>query len=198
MNRLERAISQVTKQLSKRGKRFALVGGLAVSARTEPRFTRDVDFAVAVSDDREAERLIRDLVDAGYRLKATVEQDAVNRLATVRLLIPEEDASGIVADLLFASSGIETELVGGAEPVEIVPGLIVPLPHVGHLLALKVLSRDDIKRPQDLADIRALLKVADDKEIERTRNALSLITDRGFNRNRDLHQDLDALLETYR
>ena len=30
---------------------FALVGGLAVSARTEPRFTRDLDFAIAVADD---------------------------------------------------------------------------------------------------------------------------------------------------
>ncbi len=29
----------------------ALVGGVAVSVRTEPRFTRDVDLAVAVPDD---------------------------------------------------------------------------------------------------------------------------------------------------
>ena len=37
--------------------RLALVGGLAVSARAEPRFTRDVDLAVAVVSDDEAERL---------------------------------------------------------------------------------------------------------------------------------------------
>ena len=33
----------------------ALVGGIAVSTRTEPRFTRDLDFAVAVADDAAAE-----------------------------------------------------------------------------------------------------------------------------------------------
>jgi hypothetical protein len=32
----------------------AMVGGLAVSARAEPRFTRDLDFAVAVANDDEA------------------------------------------------------------------------------------------------------------------------------------------------
>ena len=34
---------------------FAVVGGLAVSARTEPRFTRDVDVAVAVANEAAAE-----------------------------------------------------------------------------------------------------------------------------------------------
>jgi hypothetical protein len=43
------------------GVRCALVGGLAVSARTEPRFTRDADLAVAVASDAEAESLIRAL-----------------------------------------------------------------------------------------------------------------------------------------
>jgi hypothetical protein len=44
--------------LRPRGKRFALVGGLAVSVRAEVRFTRDVDLAVAVSSDAEAESLV--------------------------------------------------------------------------------------------------------------------------------------------
>jgi hypothetical protein len=38
---------------------WAMLGGLAVSIRTEPRFTRDVDLAVAVAADDEAERLAR-------------------------------------------------------------------------------------------------------------------------------------------
>jgi len=37
---------------------LALVGGLAVSARTEPRFTRDLDFAIAVENDAEAESIV--------------------------------------------------------------------------------------------------------------------------------------------
>ncbi len=35
--------------------RWALVGGLAISVRSVPRFTKDLDFAVAVANDSEAE-----------------------------------------------------------------------------------------------------------------------------------------------
>jgi hypothetical protein len=37
---------------------WALVGGLAVGVHADPRFTRDVDLAIAVVNDREAEGLI--------------------------------------------------------------------------------------------------------------------------------------------
>ena len=43
MTSFEAALREVTGHLGKAGVRFALVGGLAVSARTEPRFTRDAD-----------------------------------------------------------------------------------------------------------------------------------------------------------
>ena len=48
MTSFEGALREVTGHL-------ALIGGLAVSARTEPRFTRDADLAVAVTSDAEAE-----------------------------------------------------------------------------------------------------------------------------------------------
>ena len=62
-----------------------------MSARTEPRFTRDVDVAVLVESDSAAEQLVRSLTAAGYGLSALVEQDAVGRLATVRLISPSVD-----------------------------------------------------------------------------------------------------------
>jgi len=37
---------------------YAFVGGLAVSARTEPRFTKDLDLAIAATEDREPETFI--------------------------------------------------------------------------------------------------------------------------------------------
>jgi len=46
---LEQALRQICADLSTTRHPFALVGGLAVSARTEPRFTRDADIAVAVA-----------------------------------------------------------------------------------------------------------------------------------------------------
>lgn len=186
MNALLDAIRRAGGHLDALERPWALIGGLAVSVRAEPRFTRDVDFAVAVSDDADAEGVVAELLGRGYRLLFTVEQDAVGRLATVRLALPGSDAGGVVLDLLFASSGVEPELVAAAERLEVLPGLSVPVPRTGHLLALKVLARDDVTRPQDVADIRALLAVADDAERARAREALALITARGYHRQKDL------------
>jgi len=42
------ALEAATADLRELAAPFALVGGLAIAARAEPRMTRDVDFAVAV------------------------------------------------------------------------------------------------------------------------------------------------------
>ncbi len=85
MTALEAALRRIEANLREAGVSFALVGGLAVSVRTEPRFTRAADLAVAVTSDAEAEALIATLRGLGYRIDAIVEPDAVGRLATVRL-----------------------------------------------------------------------------------------------------------------
>lgn len=79
MNRLEVALTTLLHEFSRHGTAAALVGGLAVSARTEPRFTRDVDLAVAVADDAEAEAVVRFLVGRGCATVAVVEQEATYR-----------------------------------------------------------------------------------------------------------------------
>lgn len=68
MNVLELALRRVALDLGKRDVRWALAGGFAVSARSEPRFTRDVDVAVAVADDAAAESLVHSLLSEGYRV----------------------------------------------------------------------------------------------------------------------------------
>ena len=64
--KLERALAAAAHDIAAEGKRFALVGGLAVSVRAEVRFTRDVDLAVAVENDAEAESLVYALKSRGY------------------------------------------------------------------------------------------------------------------------------------
>ncbi len=66
MNSLARVLTDVRFDLQELGVGAALIGGIAVSARAEPRFTRDVDLAVAVSGDAEAERLLFLLRGRGY------------------------------------------------------------------------------------------------------------------------------------
>ncbi|MBK9129598.1 MAG: nucleotidyl transferase AbiEii/AbiGii toxin family protein [Phycisphaerales bacterium] len=164
--------------------RYALVGGHAVSVRTEPRFTRGLDLAVAVTNDREAEALVTALGSRGYRIVAIVEQEATGRLATVRL--EHGSAPGVMVDLLFATAGIEAEVVDGATTVSLAPELALPVASVGHLLALKVLSIDDRTRPQDRLDVAALLRTATTDDLRIARHALSTIHDRGCDRGRDL------------
>jgi len=147
LTRVEAALGHAARDLADLGRRWALLGGLAVSARTEPRFTRDADLAVVVADDRDAERLVLALQQRAYRVVSAVEQEATGRLATVRLAPPGEAEQGVVIDLLFASSGIEPEIVAAAEPLETLPGLEVPVARLSHLIALKVLARDDRTRP---------------------------------------------------
>jgi hypothetical protein len=175
---------------------WALVRGLAVSARTEPRFTRDIDLVVAVEGDPDAERLVHDLQSRGYRLQAIVEQQAVARLATARL-VPGAEDGGVVVDVLFASSGIEAEIVAKAENLAIGPGLRVPVATIGHLVALKLLSRDDEVRPLDRADLVALVRAATPVDLEQARTAVALIQRWGFQPDRDLPVELERLLQSH-
>lgn len=192
MNLVDAALRRIAADLDRLQFRWALVGGFAVSARAEPRFTRDVDIAIAVPDDDTAERIVRTLLSEGYQFVASVEHDEAARLATIRLGADQD----VIVDLLFASSGVEAEIVAAAEPLELLPGLMVPVATTGHLIAVKVLARDDDRRPQDLADLRALVTAASANDVELARTTVRRITERGFNRGRDLDAALAALLGT--
>jgi hypothetical protein len=172
------AAARAAADLTDLGARFALVGGLAVSAWGEPRYTRDVDLAVAVADDREAERLLRALSARGYEIVAIIEQTRTKRLATARLRRAANRS--VFVDLLFASSGIEQELADGAVPID-----GVPVGRIGHLLALKVLSESE-RRLQDRIDIEQLATVASTEDWRTAEAMVRLIKARGFHRGRAL------------
>lgn len=180
--------AQVLDSVRKGGRQGCLVGGLAVSVRADPRFTRDVDLVVAVDGDAEGEALIRNLASDGFMASTVIEQDAVGRMAMVRL----SDKQGISIDILLASSGIENEIVRDAEALEVVRGVVIPVARVGHLIALKLLSVAP-GRETDAMDLRALARVADDIEWDRARRAVHLINSRGYARERDLIADLKSL-----
>jgi Nucleotidyl transferase AbiEii toxin, Type IV TA system len=193
VNRVESALRAVAVDLSELGLPWAVVGGFAVSARTEPRFTRDIDVAVAVVDDDGAESVARRLGAHGYRVVMLSEQDAVARLATARL-VPPGPGEDIVVDILFASSGIEPEIVAAATQTELIAGLVVPVALVGHLIAVKLLARDDVTRPQDRIDLVALRAAATDADLRLAEEAVELIDARGFGRGRDLRAALVELI----
>jgi len=188
---LEAALIRLDIDLLALGVRWALVGGWAVSLRGEPRTTRDLDVTIMVSNDREAEGIARDLGQRGYGFlpESVLEQTDVHRLATVRFISPATP-EGCIVDLLFASSGIEPEVVAAASRLEVLPGLDVPVVQLGHLIALKVLAG----RPQDLADLQSLRKYADDRDLKLARESLNLISRRGYDRGKDLLAEFSRLV----
>ena len=186
---VEAALIRLASDLEALKLRWALIGGLAVSALAEPRTTGDVDVVISVAEDHEAEKATMNLHARGYQIHSVLEHVS-GRISTVRLLAPGKPR--VLVDLLFCSSGIEAEIAAVAEPLEAVSGLEVPVAKVGHLLALKVLAaRTD--RMRDYEDARQLLLVATAEDLQLARESLELITRRGFDRDKDLQGELTRL-----
>ncbi len=182
-------LAQIRQHLEGLEVHWCLIGGLAVGALTEPRFTKDLDLAVATVDDQSSEGLIFALRGAGYRILAILEQQVSGRLATARLSPPDANEP-VVIDLLFASSGIESEIVARATTTEVFPGVWVPVASLGDLIAMKVLARDDDRRPQDRLDLKALLERSQASDIAIAQTALQGISRLGLDRGRPLLEDL--------
>ena len=193
LNPVERALKRIFAELDAADAQCALIGGFAVSARAEPRATRDVDVAVSADSDEAAEQLVFHLQGRGYVVGMLLEQEKTGRIATVRLT--RESERSVFVDLLFASSGIEPEIVAAAEELAVLEDVTVRVATRAHLIAMKVLARDDRHRPQDFDDLRALLAEATDDDLSSVRNALALVEARGFNRGRNLAADLERAIE---
>ncbi len=187
LNPVERALKRIFSELDDAGVACALIGGLAVSARAEPRTTRDVDVAISADGDAAVEQLVFHLQNRGYVVGMLLEQEKTGRIATVRLTRDSERS--VYIDLLFASSGIEAEIVAAAEDLAVLEEVTVRVATRAHLIAMKVLARDDRHRPQDFDDLRALLADASKAELNTVREALALVESRGFNRGRSLSED---------
>jgi len=181
----KRALAAICGELLQRGRRFALVGGLAVSVHADVRFTRAVDLVVLVADDSEAEALTYQLSSAGYSAVASVEHETRHRLSTVRLMSP----SGVKVVRLFASSGVETEIVDSASLVDFGSAGQIPVANAEELLAMNVLSMTDT-RLQDRIDAQRLLQLTPELDVARVRAHLARITARGYARKQDLEAKL--------
>lgn len=174
--------------------RWALVGALAVAVRAEPRFTRDIDLAVAAADDDHVERLVYDVSGRGYHVVSSTEHETSGRIAMVRLIPSQADAATAIIDLLFASSGIENEIVDEAEEIDVLPDVRAAVAQTGHLIALKLLSGGD-DRPYDVGDAQRLIRVASPRDLQVAKDAIALITARGYNRGRNLAAALDDAID---
>jgi hypothetical protein len=97
--------------------------------------------------------------------------------------------------LLFASSGLEAEIVDRAAPIEL--GVVgeVPVARSEELLSMTVLSMSET-RLQDRIDAQQLLAHNPGIDLASVRKNLAVIRERGFNRNQDLDAKLASLVPT--
>jgi len=196
-DRLPPLLRRAVPLLQEGGVGFALVGGLAVGIRAEPRFTRDLDFAVAVDSDDAAEQVARRFVTGGFHIRSELDNTRTGRLATLRLTErPDiESDEPVYLDLLFATCGIEPEVVSEAAPAQILPDLELPTARIPHLLAMKSVSAVNPHRLMDKQDMAWLAAEATPEELQRARELMDLITQRGYNPGHDLHALLDEAIE---
>jgi len=178
---------------------FAVIGGLAVSVHAEERFTKDVDFSVLVKDEQAGKKVLERLIDEkGYRPGEGFFDSRTEELRGARMYPPEAMGSEVPVDLLFSTCGIEHEAVRAARPLEVLGG--VPVVTRGHLIAMKVLSADDIDRRRDFDDLSALVKLADENDMAQARQALDLMAERGYGfalGKDDLQAELDQVCQLY-
>ncbi|WP_230470212.1 hypothetical protein [Lujinxingia vulgaris] len=115
------------------------------------------------------------------------------RLSTARTT-RERSQEWVYVDLLFASSGIEVEIVEQAQAIAVIPEVVIPVARPGHLFALKLLSESADERPQDAMDLRSLREIIVGEERKAAEEATRLIMDRGYGRGRDLSSRLKHTL----
>lgn len=169
---------------------FAVIGGLAFGARGVPRFTADLDFAVAV-DEAQTDEVVFALTQRGYRVDAVLIDKRTRRPATVRLKDPSSD---LLVDLLFDFVGIEREITAAATPTEVMPGQTWPTATRVHLCAMKLLAM----RPKDLGDLSVLLPALTSLEIRRLDLTLKHIEQTGKAGRRNLVREFRLVLQRTR
>jgi uncharacterized nucleotidyltransferase DUF6036 len=145
---LRRTLADLAAFLRANGTPYALIGGIAVSVRGEPRFTADVDVVASV----ELKRAL-DLLEATKRSDfEPLFPDAAEVVETAYILPLRHRTTGIKADVVIGLTGFERNLVARAVPVDL-GGLSIPVASSEDLLLMKVLAG----RARDMDDARGIV-----------------------------------------
>ena len=133
---------------------YAVIGGVAVSLRSVPRFTTDVDAVIWVGESG-WDSLLSHLTNHGLKARASdpIGFARHNRL----LLLTDEDEVEI--DLSFGALPFEEDMVRNAESIEISPGLTASIATAEALVVMKAIAW----RPKDQLDIRELVSINPDR-----------------------------------
>ena len=129
--------------------RGSMIGGLAVSLRSRPRLTQDIDFLILLEPSR-----WEHFLSAGERYGFEPRlKDALVFAKKSQVFLMQHRKTGIHADLIIAALPMEEEMILRA--TEVVLGDVrLPTLCTEDLVLLKLVAR----RAKDLEDIRQLIK----------------------------------------
>jgi len=126
---------------------FAVIGGIAVSVRGEPRFTADVDFVIGVDIDRGLELLSAVKGSAFAPLFSGVDE-----VVRTSFLLPLRHLrTRVKVDLAIGLTGFERQLIKRSHQEDL-GGVSAPVATAEDLLLMKVLAG----RPRDAEDGRSI------------------------------------------
>lgn len=140
---LQQTLSDLVIVLQRHQIPFALIGGLAVSIRGEPRFTADVDVVIGV-DLPSAIRWLGVLQESTFR---PLVSDAVELMRSVYLLPLRHTVTNVKVDVAIGVSGFERQIIARSTKVR-VSDLLVPVATAEDLILMKLLAA----RPRDIED----------------------------------------------
>ena len=188
MTALDAVLQRLAQDFEAVGLHWALIGGLAVSARAEPRTTRDVDVAVAVADDSEAEQAVLALRQRGYPFAGQmIERQVTGRLAPMRILFTLRGCAGD-RRLDVCVNRDRAGVRGGGHANRSAAR------HDDSGGVARASTRDEgAGSDAGLADFSSLFRHASADDLVEARAALALIRERRSNRQMDLFTDFERL-----
>jgi hypothetical protein len=145
---LHNALVDVTELLKARQFPYAVIGGLAVSLRGEPRVTADVDLVLGITIDAAID-LIPSLKGTSLEPLFSGVEEVVQRAFILPL---RHRPSGVNVDLAIGLSGFERQALARAEAMNIA-GHDVMVATAEDLLIMKLIAG----RPRDQQDIEGII-----------------------------------------
>lgn len=135
---------------------YALIGGLAVSLRGQPRMTADVDLVI-LADVPRSLALARGLEGTDFRPLF----DDVAQVVQKSFILPlRHRTTNVKVDLALGLSGFEQQIMSRAERLSLA-GTEIAVATAEDLLIMKILAG----RPQDEQDIQGLM-IAQGKKLD--------------------------------
>lgn len=141
------ALASLTRAFEQAGSRWYLFGAQAAILYGAARLTADVD-VTAHLDGAPLRGLTDALIDAGFALRAPDPEF----IARTRVVPVVHIASGVPADIVLASPGLEEMFLDRAKVLE-VDGIRVPVACAEDVVVMKLLAG----RSKDVEDVKAIL-----------------------------------------